>query len=140
MAGTRLRIRDRKQCGSSACKRIWCVFAAAALLVLAFFLGLDRHTMTIGTIGSAVPIDFSSLAATVIPLDEIGANGNNPPVTVALGLSTASGMKSDFMQMTSVSSLVPKYAAKLQRHLESRLRNSGREPPILAASWRPSTP
>jgi hypothetical protein len=97
--------------------------------------------MTVSPTGSAEAIDFSSLAATVIPLDQFGANGKSSLVLVTpvLALST-SGMKSDFTQMTSVSALVSKHAAKLQRHLEHGARNRGRGPAVLAASWRPSNP
>jgi hypothetical protein len=142
MAGARIQIKDRKQNGNSARKRIGCACAAAALLVLALLFPLDRNTMTVAPVGSTEAIDFSSLAATVIPLDEFGANrkGSLVLVTSILALSATSGMKSDFTQMTSVSGLVSKHAAKLQRHLERGARNRGSGPAVLAASWRPSTP
>jgi hypothetical protein len=125
MAGTRMMIRDRKEYGKYARNRICCVAAAAALLILAIFFRLDRNTMTVGPIGSAEPIDFSSLAATVIPLDEFWANDDLPPVTAtsALALSATSGIKSDFMQ-----------TANLKRHLENAVRDTGREPAVLAAT------
>jgi hypothetical protein len=87
---------------------------AAALLIWAVFLGFDRNTMAVGTMGSAEPIDFSSLAGTVISLDEFRAGGNNSPVIArsALNGSATNGIKSDF----------------------------GGEPAVLAASWRPATP
>ena len=139
MAGTRIKIRHGEECENYARNCICCACAAAAFLVLAISFGLDRNTMTVGAIGSTEPIDFSSLAATVIPLDEFWANSNNPPVTASSGLalSASSGMKSDFIPM---SGLILNHAAKLQRHLESGTRNPGREPAVLAASWRPSIP
>jgi hypothetical protein len=148
MAGTRTKIRNRKQSGNHARKSICCALAAAAALVLGLFLGLDPSKMTFDTKGSSEPIDFSSLAATVIPLDEFGANGNNPAVVASAvrGLSTTSGMKSNFLQRTSLSGLVSKHAAKLQRHLESGLRTAtdtatkNGERTVLTVSWQPSAP
>ena len=131
MAGTRRMIQDRKEYGNYARKCICCVAAAAALLVLGILFRLDRNTMIVGPIGSAEPIDFSSLAATVMPLDEFWANGNLPPVTTtsALALSATSGVKSDFIK-----------TVKLQRRLESSVQSPGHEPAVLAASWRPTSP
>ena len=130
MADTRRMIQDRKEYGSCARKCICCAAAAAALLVFGILFRLDRNTMIVGPIGSAEPIDFSSLAATVMPLDEFWANGNLPPVTTsALALSATSGVKSDFIK-----------TVKLQRRLESSVQSPGHEPAVLAASWRPTSP
>jgi hypothetical protein len=141
MARARIHIRNRKQSGNSARKRICWASTATALLVLAILFPLDRNPMTVAPTGSAEAIDFSSLAATVIPLDQFGANGKSSPVLVTpvLPLST-SGMKSDFTQMTSVAGSVSIHAAKLQRHVERAVRNRSRQPALLAASLRPSTP
>jgi hypothetical protein len=135
MAGTRIKIRDRNEGGNYARKRICCAVATASVLVLAIFLGLNRNTMTVDRMGSTEAIDFSSLAATVIPLDEFGANGNNTAVTQtsSLGLSATSGMKSDFMQATAVS---PRVGLPNTPSTET----SGGEAAVLAASWRATTP
>jgi hypothetical protein len=128
-------------------KLICCALVAAIALGLAAFLRLDRNKAAADTAGPNEPIDFSSLAATITPLDEFGSSDNNPAV-IALsssGLSTTSGMKSNFMQTTtSVSGVVLRYAGKLQRHLESGLRNAPDternfgKPALLTASWRPA--
>jgi hypothetical protein len=146
MAGTRAKIRGRRQSGNHGRKLICCAVATAVVFALAIVFGPDRDKGTLGTGGSPEPIDFSSLAATVIPLDEFGASGNNPAVIASSSsaISTTSGMKSNFMQMTSVSDLVSRNKDKLQRHLESGLRNIPEternvgEPALLAASWRPT--
>jgi hypothetical protein len=146
MAGTRAKIQGQNQSGNNMRKLICCALVAAIVLGLAAFLYLDRHKVAADTAGPNEPIDFSSLAATITPLDEFGSSGNNPSV-IALsfsGLSTTSGMKSNFMQTTSVSGLVLRYAGKLQRHLESGLRNVPEternfgKPALLTASWRPA--
>jgi hypothetical protein len=146
MAGTRAKIQGRKQSGNHGRKLICCAVATTVVFALAIVFGLDRDKGTLGTGDLPEPIDFSSLAATIIPLDEFGANGSNPAVIASSSsaLSATSGMKSNFMQMTSVSDLVSGNKDKLQRHLESGLRNIPKternvgEPALLAASWRPA--
>jgi hypothetical protein len=118
---------------------------AAIVLGLAAFVRLDRNKPAADTPGPNEPIDFSSLAATTIPLDEFGSGGSNTAVIASSssGLSTTSGMKSNFMQgTTSVAGLVLRYDGKLRRHLESGLRNAAdtdrnfAKPALLTASWR----
>jgi hypothetical protein len=146
MAGTRAKIRGRRQSGNHARKVVCCALVAATVLGLAVFLSLDRDRVAAGTMGQNEPIDFSSLAGTIVPLDEFGASGNNPAVIASssLSLSTTSAMKSNFMQSMSVSDLVSRYAGNLQRHLENGLRNAAvperkiGKPALLTVSLRPT--
>ena len=146
MVGTRRKLRRWKQSGNYALKGICWTLAIVAGLVLAYFLGPDRNKIGADTAVSAETVDFSSLAATVVPLAEFGANGKNIAVvaSAASDLLITSGLKSNFMQMTSLSGLVSKHAAKIQHHLESGLRyvadteTKDGEAAAVAASWRPA--